>query len=417
MSDGGTDIKLHKGMGLVTSVFSKETLQNVKGTLGIGHTRYSTLGSSDIGHAQPLVVDTVHGRIAVAHNGELVNAKSLRTSVMQSGVGLSTKTDSELIAQLLTITPSHGERDGRPDWPARIRNFMDRSETAYSIVVIAGKSLFAVRDPVGNRPLCLGKLIKSDSSTSPSPKRMCLNGGGGAGNSASSSPGWVVSSESCSFWSAGAKLVRELLPGEIVEIRASGFESHGIVKPKANTISPALCVFEYVYFARPDSVLEGQMVYSVRKQCGKQLALESPVDADVISTVPESATPAAIGYAEQSGIRYAEVLMKSRYAGRTFIRPDERSRRLGVMHKFGPLTENFKGKRVVLVDDSIVRGTTIGPIIRMLKVNGAKEVRERLVDTKKYMLTVFLPFTSGSYSNRLSSVEIRLLHGNQYSHP
>lgn len=405
----GTKICCQKGMGLVTTAFQKRDLLELseKGsTLGIGHTRYSTMGTSELRNTQPLVVDTVHGSMGVAHNGELVNAKSLRQQVMKSGVGLSTQTDSELITQCLSMSPPDGEPNGA-DWPARIRGFMKMSETAYSMVVMNGTTVYAVRDPVGNRPLCLGKLLPASTfnhSDSPLVKRRrassdasCDGADSGCSSNASPSislpsptrkleghsaatqcPGWIVSSESCAFHSLGAELVREVLPGEIVEVTPHGFKSCGTVTRQLAHPNPSLCIFEYVYFARADSVLEGQMVYNVRRRCGKQLALEAPVEAELVSTVPESATPAAMGYAEQLGIPYVEVLTKSRYAGRTFIQPDDRTRRLGVLRKFGPLTENFRDKRVVLVDDSIVRGNTIKPIISLLKSKGAREVHVRV---------------------------------------
>jgi amidophosphoribosyltransferase len=389
----GTKICCHKGLGLVTNAFQKRELQElleIGPTLGIGHTRYSTMGTSELRNSQPLVVDTVHGSLGIAHNGELVNAKSLRQKLMKGGVGLSTKTDSELITQCLSMAPVEGEPNGA-DWPARIRGFMKMSETAYSMVIMTGTSVYAVRDPVGNRPLCLGKLLPfSACSTSGSPlvKRSRLSSVSGdcsdSGFSSDScpteslTPGWVVSSESCPFYSTGTELCREVLPGEIIEVTRQGFKSCGIVQRNPESLNPSLCIFEYVYFARADSVLEGQMVYNVRKQCGKQLAIEAPVEAELVSTVPESATPAAMGYAEQIGIPYVEVLTKSRYAGRTFIHPDDRTRQMGVLHKFGPLTENFRDKRVVLIDDSIVRGNTIRPIVSLLKSQGAKEVHVRV---------------------------------------
>ena len=424
----GTKISCHKGLGLVTNAFQKRELHELSETgpiLGIGHTRYSTMGTSELRNTQPLVVDTVHGSLGIAHNGELVNAKSLRQSVMKSGVGLSTQTDSELITQCLSMAPVEGEPNGA-DWLARIRGFMRMSETAYSMVIMTGTTVYAVRDPVGNRPLCLGKLLPTSafsSSGSPLVKRRKVSFVSGncsdshmsgcsstrinsdvsgnyldSGCSSNSSPalpfpdfqkqeaesesrlipGWVVSSESCPFYSTGTELWREVLPGEIVEVTARGFKSCGIVQRSPKSPNPSLCIFEYVYFARADSVLEGQMVYNVRRQCGKQLAIEAPVEAELVSTVPESATPAAMGYAEQMGIPYIEVLTKSRYAGRTFIQPDDRTRQMGVLHKFGPLTENFRDKRVVLVDDSIVRGNTIRPIVSLLKSQGAKEVHVRV---------------------------------------
>ena len=403
----GTKIYSHKGMGLVTNAIQKRDLMELLQkpcSMGIGHTRYSTKGTSDLQHTQPLVVDTVHGNLAIAHNGELVNAASLRRQVLKNGVGLSTETDSELITQCLSMPPVDGEPNGA-NWPARIRGFMDMSETAYSMVVMTGSTVYAVRDPIGNRPLCIGNLLPTaafDHAESPLLKRrrICSNfshDGCDSSVSMSNSPdsppaaklgeclssesnslGWVVSSESCAFHSIGAELCREVLPGEIVEVTSQGIKSCGIVKSKPGSLAPALCIFEYVYFARSDSFLEGRMIYNVRRQCGKQLAIEAPVEAELVSTVPESATPAAMGYAQQMGIPYVEVLTKSRYSGRTFIQPDDRARQLGVLRKFGPLTENFFGKRVVLVDDSIVRGNTIRPIISLLKSRGAREVHIRV---------------------------------------
>uniref|UniRef100_A0A6Q2YEV6 Amidophosphoribosyltransferase n=1 Tax=Esox lucius TaxID=8010 RepID=A0A6Q2YEV6_ESOLU len=309
-----------KGMGLVNNAFPPEDLLKMRScNLGIGHTRYSTTGISELQNCQPFVVDTLHGKIAVAHNGELVNAAALRRKVMRHGVGLSTSSDSELITQLLALTPPMEEVDA-PDWVAR------------SIFDLAGEG---------------------------------------------DTEGWVVSSESCSFQSIGAKYYREVMPGEIVQISKHGIKSLSIV-PRPEGDLPAFCIFEYVYFARPDSIFEGQMVYTVRQQCGRQLAIEAPTEADVVSTVPESATPAALGYAQQSGLPYVEVLCKNRYVGRTFIQPNTRLRQLGVAKKFGALTDNFAGKRVVLVDDSIVRGNTISPIIKLLKEAGATEVHIRV---------------------------------------
>uniref|UniRef100_W5N9F8 Amidophosphoribosyltransferase n=1 Tax=Lepisosteus oculatus TaxID=7918 RepID=W5N9F8_LEPOC len=356
----------HKGMGLVSNAFPPEALQKLEyGNLGIGHTRYSTTGISELQNCQPFVVETLHGKIAVAHNGELVNAQKLRKQVMRHGVGLSTSSDSELIMQLLALTPPMEELD-TPDWVARIKNLMTETPTSYSLLVMHQDVIYAVRDPYGNRPLCLGRLVPSSR----------LQGAGGETGSAETE-GWVVSSESCGFQSIGARYYREVLPGEIVQISKHGVKTLSVV-PRPEGDPPAFCIFEYVYFARPDSIFEGQMVYSVRQRCGRQLAIEAPADADVVSTVPESATPAALGFAQQAGLPYVEVLCKNRYVGRTFIQPNTRLRQLGVAKKFGALTDNFAGKRVVLVDDSIVRGNTISPIIRLLREAGAKEVHIRV---------------------------------------
>ncbi|KAF4070940.1 hypothetical protein AMELA_G00279170 [Ameiurus melas] len=353
-----------KGMGLVSTAFKPEDMLKLRyGNLGIGHTRYSTTGMSELQNCQPFVVDTLHGRIAVAHNGELFNAAALRKKVMRHGVGLSTSSDSELITQLLCLTPPMEEVDN-PDWVARIKNLMTLTPTSYSLLIMHKDVIYAVRDPYGNRPLCIGRLV---------PISKLHSSGGGEKDT----EGWVVSSESCSFQSIGAKYYCEVRPGEIVQISKHGLKSLNII-PRPEGDPPAFCIFEYVYFARPDSIFEGQMVYTVRQRCGRQLAIEAPTDADVVSTVPESATPAALGYAQESGLPYVEVLCKNRYVGRTFIQPDTRLRQLGVAKKFGALTDNFAGKRVVLVDDSIVRGNTISPIIKLLKEAGATEVHIRV---------------------------------------
>lgn len=359
---GGKKFNIHRGMGLVGSVFKEENLVTLKGNLGIGHNRYSTAGGTGHINAQPFVVHTAHGLLAVAHNGELVNAQSLRRQILAKGVGLSTGSDSELLTQILCFPPPGGEPDG-PDWPARIRNMMSLIPTAYSLLIMFEDTIYAVRDPFGNRPLCIGTLKLPSTTLEEGHLAEC--------------EGWVVSSESCSYFSVSATLLRDLEPGEIVQITKHGPKSLGVVERPFKKI-PAFCIFEYVYFARPDSILEGQMVYSVRTECGRQLAREAPVDVDLISTIPESATPAALGFSLESNIPYVEVLSKNRYVGRTFIQPSARLRQLSVAKKFGPLSANFKGKRIVLVDDSIVRGTTIGAIIHMLKQSGASEVHIRI---------------------------------------
>ncbi|KAG0730296.1 Amidophosphoribosyltransferase [Chionoecetes opilio] len=303
--------------------------------------------------------------------------------ILERGVGLSTQSDSELITQMLSQAPPRGEKD-KPDWGARIRHLIEATPTAYSLVILHEDKIYGVRDPFGNRPLCIGRLMPAGSTTDDGPRKPL---------------GWMFSSESCAFQSVGATLMREVYPGEIVELSPDGVRSLDMVpRPKCSTPlsmahvdpdhvdhedillapPPAFCIFEYVYFARADSVFEGQQVYSVRQRCGQQLALESPVDADIISTVPESATPSALGFSLESGIPYVEVLCKNRYVGRSFIQPDTRSRKLAVVKKFGALTENLMGRRVVLVDDSIVRGTTVGPIIQLLRQAGAKEVHIRV---------------------------------------
>ncbi len=348
-SDGAAAY-LHKGMGLVAQTFTEENLRPLKGHLAIGHTRYSTSGSSHIRNAQPYLIETLHGPLGVAHNGNLTNALTLRRRLLERGVGLSSSSDSEVITQMLAAPPPGGEPNG-PDWEARIAAFMAVAEGAYSLVILTRKAVFAVRDPWGLRPLCLGELP--------------ING----------KPGYVVASESCALGTIGATYLREVAPGEIVRLDRDGVHAVQAVAPKERS---ALCIFEYVYFARPDSLLEGQTVHRVRQRLGEELAREAPADADMVIGVPDSATPAAIGFALASGLPYSEGLIKNRYIGRTFIQPDDRIRRIGVRLKYNPLAANLHGKRVVLVDDSVVRGNTIGPMIRLLREGGATEVHVRV---------------------------------------
>lgn len=356
------NFNVHKGMGMINNIFDDDAIKKLKGNLGIGHTRYSTAAASEEVNCQPFVVHTAHGALAIGHNGELVNCESLRKKVLERGVGLSTHSDSELITQSLCLNPPEGERNG-PDWPARIRHFMQLAPLSYSLVIMLKDKIYGVRDPYGNRPLCIGKIVP-------------LNLGSQSAEDAPAD-GWVISSESCGFLSIGARYIREVEPGEIVEMTRNGIRTVDIVERPEFT-KQAFCIFEYVYFARSDSIFEGQMVYSVRLQCGRQLAREALVDADIVSSVPESGTAAAHGYARESGLHFAEVLCKNRYVGRTFIQPSTRLRQLGVAKKFGALSENVEGKRLVLIDDSIVRGNTIGPIIKLLRDAGAKEVHIRI---------------------------------------
>ncbi|XP_052016089.1 LOW QUALITY PROTEIN: amidophosphoribosyltransferase-like [Apodemus sylvaticus] len=364
-SDGSsvTKFRVHKGMGLVNHVFTEDNLKKLYvSNLGIGHTRYATTGKCELENCQPCVVETLHGKI-VAHNGELVNAARLRKKLLRHGIGLSTSSDSEMITQLLAYTPPQ-EQDDTPDWVARIKNLMKEAPAAYSLVIMHRDVIYAVRDPYGNRPLCIGCL-------------MPLSDMNDKGKKSSETDGWVVSSESCSFLSIGARYCHEVKPGEIVEISRHGIPTLDII-PRSKGDPVAFCIFEYVYFARPDSMFEDQMVYALRYRCGQQLAIEAPVEADLVSTVPESATPAALGYSTKCGLPYVEVLCKNRYVGRTFIQPNMRLRQLGAAKKFGVLSDNFKGKRIVLIDDSIVRGNTISPIIKLLKESCAKEVHIRV---------------------------------------
>ncbi|XP_013166969.1 PREDICTED: amidophosphoribosyltransferase-like isoform X1 [Papilio xuthus] len=401
----------HKGMGLINNIFNDEAMRKLKGNLGIGHTRYSTSAASEEVNCQPFVVHTAHGALAVAHNGELVNCSSLRKMVLGRGVGLSTHSDSELITQALCLNPPEGETNG-PDWPARINNLMRLAPLSYSLVIMLKDKIYAVRDPYGNRPLCLGKILPLGSSyvykQSSAQHAAVLTNGIAKNGVDDKAEGWVVSSESCGFLSIGARYVREVLPGEIVEMSRRGIRTVAVVERPPDK-QQAFCIFEYVYFARADSIFEGQMVYSARLQCGRMLARESPVDADIVSSVPESGTAAAHGYARQSGIPFMEVLCKNRYVGRTFIQPSTRLRQLGVAKKFGALSENVRGKRIVLIDDSIVRGNTIGPIIKLLRDAGAAEVHIRIASPPlKYpcYMGINIPTREELIANKMDSFKL-----------
>ena len=330
---------VHKGMGLVSHVFNEENLRYLQGDMAIGHTRYSTTGSPKLRNTQPYVVETLDGPLAIGHNGNLINAPQLRRELLERGVGLSTSSDSEVILHLLAGA-------GGTDLATRIRIVMAKAEGAYALVILTRNAIYGVRDPWGLRPLVLGKL----------------------------DGGHVLASESCAFSTIGAEAIRELQPGEIVKIDANGYEITQGAPPQ----KLAFCTFEQIYFARPDTMFGGHLVHQTRQKLGKQLAKEAPADADIVVPVPDSGTPHAIGYALKSGIPYSEGLIKSRYIGRTFIEPSDELRKVGVAMKFNPLPENLKGKRVVMVDDSIVRGNTSGPLIRMLRKAGATEVHVRV---------------------------------------
>ncbi|MEM7029947.1 MAG: amidophosphoribosyltransferase [Chloroflexota bacterium] len=347
----GISVYIHKGMGLVSQVFNEDNLRPLEGHLAIGQTRYSTTGSSHIRNAQPYLIETRYGPLGVGHNGNLTNAATLRQKLLERGVGLISSSDSEVITQMLAAPPPGSNGHG-PDWEGRLKAFMAEAEGAYSLVILTRDAVFAVRDPLGLRPLCIGVLP-------------------GEGDSL----GHVVASESCALGTIGAQFLREVQPGEIVRLDTDGV--HSIQAGEARR-EQALCVFEYVYFARPDSLISGQDVHGVRRRLGEQLAKEAPADADLVIGVPDSATPAAIGYANALGLPFSEGLTKNRYIGRTFIQPDDHLRRAGVSLKFNPLTSSLAGKRVVVLDDSIVRGTTSGPLIKLLREGGAKEVHMRV---------------------------------------
>lgn len=323
---------LHKDMGLVSQVFNENNLAPLSGHLAIGHTRYSTTGGSNLRNAQPYLIETLYGPLAVAHNGNLTNALDLRQMLLARGVGLSATTDSELITQILAAPPeAWGCTNGTADpWLARIRAFMQIADGAYSLVLMTSDAIYAVRDPLGLRPLCLGKLDE----------------------------GYVVASETCALSTIGASFVRYVEPGEIVRLDRNGVTSiMGKFSEKR-----ALCVFEYVYFSRPDSHLEGPVVHTIRQQMGRQLALEAPADADIVVAVPDLSIPAAIGYSQETGIPFTEGLIKNRYIGRTFIQPDDGLRKQGVRLKFNALDANLRGKRVVLIDDFYCAREYVWPV-------------------------------------------------------
>ncbi len=334
----GQRIQVVAKMGLVSQVFDEPLLGQLLGHIAIGHSRYSTRGSSRVINVQPFTVGQGDDVIAIAHNGNIINAELLHEELSEQGYEFRTSTDTEVIANLIMSSPEK-------TWVDRIRYAMRRLQGAYSMCLLTKDSLFAVRDPWGVRPLCLGT----------------INGG------------HVVASESCALDHIGADFTREVEPGEIIRISDAGVEVH-----REDSDRRALCIFEYIYFARPDSVINGRLLYPARQAMGAQLAIEHPVDADMVIGVPDSATAAGIGYSRESGLPFCEGLLKNRYVGRTFIEPDQRIRDLDVKLKFNPLPQMLEGKRLVVVDDSIVRGTTTPKVINLLRRAGAKELHMRI---------------------------------------
>lgn len=330
-----SEIELYKNVGLVTEVFSKEILEKLKGQIAIGHVRYATMGNTGLSNAQPLAFRYVRGVVSLAHNGKLTNAEELRHSLQTTGSVFQSVTDCEVIVNLLA-------RYGQNTIEEAIMKCMIDIKGSYSLLVMAEGKLVGVRDPYGVRPLCLGRLGED----------------------------YILTSESCALDTVGAEFVRDVEPGEIVIIDANGIR---FVQASGNK-RRASCIFEYVYLARPDSVIDGETVNIARQKMGRQLARECPVEADMVSSVPDSGTTAAIGYAEEAGISFQEALIKNRYVGRTFIEPSQKMRDLEVRLKLNSVKEILKGKRVILVDDSIVRGTTSKKIVKMLRDAGVKEV-------------------------------------------
>ena len=333
-----------KEMGLVNESFTPETLERLKGDIGVGHVRYSTAGSSTRENAQPLVLNYVKGTLGLAHNGNLINAPELRHELEYTGAIFQTTIDSEVIAYHIAR-----ERLNTDTVEAAVGRAMQKIKGAYSLVIMSPRKLIGARDPFGFRPLCIGK--RDDA--------------------------YVLASETCALDTIGAQYIRDVLPGEVVTISPEkGIESD--TRMCAGEKEHARCVFEYIYFARPDSYIDGVSVYNSRILAGKFLAMDSPVDADLVVGVPESGNCAALGYSLQSGIPYGQAFVKNSYVGRTFIKPKQKNRESSVQVKLNALKEAVSGKRVIMIDDSIVRGTTSDRIVRMLRDAGAKAVHMRV---------------------------------------
>ncbi|MFA4858443.1 MAG: amidophosphoribosyltransferase [Candidatus Margulisiibacteriota bacterium] len=335
----GKDIHFHKGMGLVNQVFDEKTLLGLGGKLAVGHVRYSTTGSTIIENAQPIVLDTKFGVIALVHNGNLVNSGELRQMLKDRGISFAGSTDSEVIAAMIATSQKEHFEDALVDTLKACRG-------AFALLVMTKDKLIAVRDPNGLRPLSIGKMKSA----------------------------YVFASETCALDIVGAQHLRDVSNGELVVVDRDGLRSKTWVMDQPE----ALCVFEYIYFARPDSILHGRSVYGTRFSMGKYLAKEHPVEADMVIPVPESGVPAAIGFAVESKIPFGEGLIKNRYVGRTFIQPSQEIRDLGVKIKLNPIQGAVRGKKIVVLDDSIVRGTTARQIVKILREAGAREIHFRI---------------------------------------
>ena len=333
----GTQMKLHKDLGLVNQVFDEEIIGELHGNMAIGHNRYSTTGSPSINNAQPFQINTRYGPLAIAHNGNLVNAIELRNELLEDGIGLISSSDSEIMLMMLA-------RDRGENWLDRIANCMTKWRGAFSIAVLTMDGVYAARDPWGLRPLTVGSHPDG---------------------------GHAVASETGALAVIGCSAIREVKPGEIIALKHEAL----IVKQAMPAIEPqAKCSFEHIYFSRPDSIMDGKLVHDVRENLGRQLAKEVDIEADVVVPVPDSSIPAALAFAKESNIPYNIGLLKNRYIGRTFIQPSKEMREQGVNMKYSPITSVIEGKRVILVDDSIVRGTTSLHLINLVKNAGAKKV-------------------------------------------
>lgn len=337
----GQRARLHKDVGLISQIFDTEALAPLSGYHAIAHTRYSTMGASTARNAQPFMVETMHGPLALAHNGSLVNASELRDELLQKGFGLTAASDTEVMALMLAAA-------GGKTWADRLERTMPSWKGAYSLVLLGVDCLVAARDPWGFRPLSVGRLPEG---------------------------GHVVASETCALHTLGCVDITEVEPGEIITITGDEMTRR---RTSVAANGSARCSFEFVYFSRPDSEWDGRSVHEVRQRLGEELAAQSPVDADVVVPVPDSSIPAAIGYARASGIPYNDGLIKNRYIGRTFIEPSQSLRERRVAMKFNALAANLEGKRVIIIDDSLVRGTTAGPLVKLVKDAGATEVHLRI---------------------------------------
>ncbi|MFZ4508685.1 MAG: amidophosphoribosyltransferase [Fimbriimonas sp.] len=346
----GSRVRMHRGMGLVNQVFHPDDLAMLKGHMAVGHTRYSTTGASVLRNAGPIYCQSQIGEIAVAHNGNLINTDELREEMKAANIHLDTTSDSEMIARILVSELHRGPEEA-------VREVMRRVKGAYSVTVLTPKMVIGFRDPHGVRPLTAGRILPVELPT----------GEKYAG-------GYMIASETCAFGPVGGEPTHELAPGEMVIIDAQGMRfEQGIESPRKS-----MCLFEFIYFARPDSRMYGTSLYSARERMGMELAREHPVEADIVVPVPDSGIPAALGYSAVSGIPFREGMMKSRYIHRTFIQPDQSLRELGVRMKLTALEDHLRGKRVILVDDSIVRGTTTKQIIKLIRDAGATEVHVRI---------------------------------------
>ncbi len=339
-SSDGKHIKTLKNRGLVTQIFKEEHFKILKGDMAIGHTRYSTAGNDSILDAQPVFARYGLGEISIVHNGNLVNAKEIRNELTKKGAIFQTNMDTENIIHLIAKDYT------KNTLKERIIDAVKKIKGAFSLIILSRSKMFAIRDPFGFRPLSLGKL---------------------------KSGGYIVASETCAFDLVGAEFIRDIKPGEMVIFEHNKIKSEMIFEPNLKQ-----CIFEYIYFARPDSQVFGKNVYHMRKEMGKELAKELPVNADMVVPVPDSGVAAALGYSQQSGIPFEMAIMRNHYVGRTFIEPTQEIRDLKVKMKLSPIKYKIKGKKLVVIDDSIVRGTTSRRIVRMLREAGAKEVHMRI---------------------------------------